>query len=1309
MTDILLDIGVKGVDQLKAAADELVRNGRVSKELAKDYNTLGANTLKVVKIKNELLATERRLNKAYGAGRINLTEYSAAIEEANRKAKEKILVDERQVKLAKQRQAALDKENNRISQLTATYRKDILAKKAYLQAQRDIREAGRRNIITQQQMQDELRRTATEFAEFNRGLATGGNQFAKFNVEAYKANQRVKRFASVGMQQAGYQVGDFIVQVQSGTDALVAFGQQGSQLAGIFGPVGAIVGALIAAGTSIAMVFKQMKEAAEGTVENIQQAFNKLPEFFKTLSYSISDPFDDAFIRIEERYGSLLKNIAKQQLKAMRTAATGLIDPAAELVSPGLMSKLKVTFTPFLTKEERAERFKSLSLEEKAILKIQERIREQVNVAKNLNQVLGAVQDAHANIAVVSEKAADAFAAQAEEAGLVALIQEKQDNERAERLKKENGIFLLQNKVRLNIIADISAAENKFLEERAKFNSRTAQNEAAAANKLRVVQEKANAAALAFIKRKRNESILALGEEADQLISNANQALDLDEKVAAEKRANAIETANFNFSLVEGLLGTLQKEQEELNKSAEKLGERLGIGYAKALEIIRAAQAEATVGLDAFGGPGDFRYSVPTTFSPDKDGKSGRTLKNIQDTIDALREQTDQETKLLGLTGKRRKEEEVFYDLVKANKDADIKLSEQKLRAISKEIAAQQQANEMYEKAIEFVGGIEGAFSDFIAGGLKDFKSFVGSIKDMFVRLLADLVAQAAANRILIPIATGFMGSFGNAAAGATTANLVAGGGMAGSLAAGASSFGAGLQASLGMGGFTSAGVFNVGANAAVATAATGVGASATMATLGAAVPLIAAGVALFSLFGKKKKPAISPENMNKVVQALKMTGQELDGTGREAQKAAAALGKVAGGFDKLTKKAQAYFENFYTEGERRAIAASEATEALNKTFAELEMAVPKTHSEFRQLVEAQDLMTKEGREVYNTLLDVSGAFVTLKGTADQANQAIKLGRAREREQLARSAPIFTERFISEEMVNQQIETLGTTAELNEHLLRGLDNYLSIQNIPASARREQLDKVKEQFDGFLEDTTYVQNIQREFYEGIRKPIQEVTNMLRKVGASKQERTQYELYGDLSIDLMNKMTDRFGKYFEYNVLPYTTQLELFIKEQVSQVIGPLVEAIRTTNFRGDLGVLNQKIKVSADRVVAGYQALASGYRKIVEAVDKVEDYYEKDFAALRAEYSGASGLESSTAVKSIADRISSIIELPKQLVAVIERSMDTLSKQADKLDGAFTKVQQEYFKVKYSGLQVSEGLQKSYRDMLANRQAAAKAA
>jgi hypothetical protein len=70
------------------------------------------------------------------------------------------------------------------------------------------------------------------------------------------------------MQQAGYQVGDFAVQVQSGQSALVAFAQQGTQMAGAFGPLGAVLGAVLAVGLPLgAALYNMAGGSEEATVE----------------------------------------------------------------------------------------------------------------------------------------------------------------------------------------------------------------------------------------------------------------------------------------------------------------------------------------------------------------------------------------------------------------------------------------------------------------------------------------------------------------------------------------------------------------------------------------------------------------------------------------------------------------------------------------------------------------------------------------------------------------------------------------------------------------------------------------------------------------------------------------------------------------------------------------------------------------------------------------------------------------------------------------------------------------------------------
>ncbi|END4894166.1 tail protein (tape measure) [Citrobacter freundii] len=87
------------------------------------------------------------------------------------------------------------------------------------------------------------------------------------------------------MQQAGYQVQDFIIQVQGGQSALVAFAQQGSQLAGAFGPGGAIVGSIIALSSVLAGVLitslnggknamNALKDAAEAMDKVINVSIN---------------------------------------------------------------------------------------------------------------------------------------------------------------------------------------------------------------------------------------------------------------------------------------------------------------------------------------------------------------------------------------------------------------------------------------------------------------------------------------------------------------------------------------------------------------------------------------------------------------------------------------------------------------------------------------------------------------------------------------------------------------------------------------------------------------------------------------------------------------------------------------------------------------------------------------------------------------------------------------------------------------------------------------------------------------------------
>lgn len=109
--------------------------------------------------------------------------------------------------------------------------------------------------------------------------SAGKGAAASMGTLRTQAEQTGGAFRNTGqiIGQAGYQVQDFAVQVASGQSALTAFVQQGSQLAGIFGPGGAIAGAALAIG-GIAAQFLLMGENAEEAKRRSEAAFKGMAE-----------------------------------------------------------------------------------------------------------------------------------------------------------------------------------------------------------------------------------------------------------------------------------------------------------------------------------------------------------------------------------------------------------------------------------------------------------------------------------------------------------------------------------------------------------------------------------------------------------------------------------------------------------------------------------------------------------------------------------------------------------------------------------------------------------------------------------------------------------------------------------------------------------------------------------------------------------------------------------------------------------------------------------------------------------------------
>jgi len=109
-----------------------------------------------------------------------------------------------------------------------------------------------------------------------------GNSLRSTSVQQSGLTKKSKKF-TMGIQQAGFQVGDFAAQVQNGTSAMVALGQQGPQLLGVLGVWGALAGAALAIGTAIIKAKnagKELKFDFKGIGADLGKLFEPAKPFF---------------------------------------------------------------------------------------------------------------------------------------------------------------------------------------------------------------------------------------------------------------------------------------------------------------------------------------------------------------------------------------------------------------------------------------------------------------------------------------------------------------------------------------------------------------------------------------------------------------------------------------------------------------------------------------------------------------------------------------------------------------------------------------------------------------------------------------------------------------------------------------------------------------------------------------------------------------------------------------------------------------------------------------------------------------------
>jgi len=169
---------------------------------------------------------------------------------------------------------------------------------------------------------------------------------------------------------------------------------------------------------------------------------------------------------------------------------------------------------------------------------------------------------------------------------------------------------------------------------------------------------------------------------------------------------------------------------------------------------------------------------------------------------------------------------------------------------------------------------------------------------------------------------------------------------------------------------------------------------------------------------------------VNAVLDTLNLNMLDFSLAGADA---ASQLVDLFGGLDQLRQATGAYYEAFYTDVERTDISLRQ----LTTTFGSLGLSLPETREQFRQLVEAQDLTTEAGRQMFATLINLAPAFdglqTGLQAIEDAATEAAK---AQEQLNLAISQQILQERLSLE---TRLLQVQGNTQELRNRELDSID------------------------------------------------------------------------------------------------------------------------------------------------------------------------------------------------------------------------------------------------------------------------------
>lgn len=623
--------------------------------------------------------------------------------------------------------------------------------------------------------------------------------------DAHHNSSRNMNATGVAVQQAGYQIGDFLVQIQSGTNAMVAFGQQATQLVGVLPMFGSVFGisgtALVSlsAGLGIAIplitavgayMMRTSDAAAKASdgIDRLSKAVSSYRDAVDSLSGSQAELNKEfgRFVSFANLAFENLRRAALEQINGeVRKLANNLTDVSA-LMGRQIPSNIALNVREFLNLNEGIKTNNRLVAE---FVNAQIQLAQakgfdaQASAAQNLLSVFDGIAEKTGELTDEQLQYRDALVAlllELSKAG--AATTQSLEQQRIEALKRYTELRAAEAEAAASRQADVNAILASVAAEKQRIadRMRLAQLEREyGAESLRY--RDAAAAIEERIYRAQLTQNGILGNNQEEFVAAARAMRNMEDAsvsvLDALERITGIDLARAFF----GAAGSVDAMNSRLDATLSKLGAILSaigsIGFdivgaraetaaLKAGKTAAEARVEGTYAVDVAKGPqtglagfankalaSAKRFAALELTAAQAEnaalvkaagggGGSAQELATLTSITEAMLVRIERERELLGLTGEARRAKEIQLQIEEQLRQSGQTATEEAIQNAAAKIAAEEAVNETLRRQQEQMQQIGQVMENALTSAFMSIVDGTKSAEDAFKDMARAIIAE---------------------------------------------------------------------------------------------------------------------------------------------------------------------------------------------------------------------------------------------------------------------------------------------------------------------------------------------------------------------------------------------------------------------------------------------------------------------------------------------------------------------------------------------------------------------------------------